>query len=711
MQHSSHTYDISYVSAIFRPLRRCVATVPEQVLDDRDQWFLWAPVFIATGIGTFFLLPADPDLPETLLPLMTFCIGIAVTPRHSIRRIILIAGLCLSLGFAAAGISSRISGKPPIGSSLLLINATGIITRIQPGQKTTRIRLRHVRNSAGQTIAPGEIDLIVSNKFIDNQVRYRKVVFNARIRPPDPPEIPGGYDPQRRAWFDGVSASGFVWRFDALEEKSGILPDIDRVRLHIAQAFRSAMPERTAEIAVALTVGERRGIRQGDIDILRDSGLAHLLAISGLHIGLVAGMTFFILRAILALIPSLALRYPIKKIAASGALPVAFLYMLLAGGTIPTQRAFIMTAIVLLAVLADRRAISLRLVAIAAIAILLTTPYALTGASFQMSFAAVTVIVAVYEQAGDRIRLQFYPDGDPSILQRSGRWLILTLSTTLISTLAAGIATAPFAAHHFGQFALYGLLANIFAVPVAAYIVMPSLLLFVLLLPFGAIGIIAAIADWGIARILGWAEFVATLPNAAIDGLSLPLSPLIAISLGCLWLLIWRQPIRFAGLLPIGCAIALTITARQPDLIIERTGKWVAFRSADRTVDSLGEGHVSGYMRRKLDIGLGHQPVISDMRCDVIGCRFQAGSHHIAFAIKGHALAEDCRQPGILISREPAPRNCPEPGLIIDRFDLWRYGAHAIVLTGDRVIVETVHDHQGCRLWSRHPACRPAENQ
>lgn len=711
MQHSSHTYDISYVSAIFRPLRRCVATVPEQVLDDRDQWFLWAPVFIATGIGTFFLLPSDPDLPETLLPLMTFCIGIAVTPRHSIRRIILIAGLCLSLGFAAAGISSRISGKPPIVSSLLLINATGTITRIQPGQKTTRVRLRHVRNSAGQAVTPGEIDLIVSNKFIDNQVRYRKVVFNARIRPPDPPEIPDGYDPQRRAWFDGVSASGFVWRFDALDEKSAFLPDIDRVRLYIAQAFRSAMPERTAEIAVALTVGERRGIRQGDIDILRDSGLAHLLAISGLHIGLVAGMTFFILRAILALIPSLALRYPIKKIAASGALPVAFLYMLLAGGTIPTQRAFIMTAIVLLAVLADRRAISLRLVAIAAIAILLTTPYALTGASFQMSFAAVTVIVAVYEQAGDRIRLQFYPEGDPSILQRSGRWLILTLSTTLISTLAAGLATAPFAAHHFGQFALYGLLANIFAVPVAAYIVMPSLLLFVLLLPFGAIGIIAAIADWGIARILGWAEFVATLPNAAIDGLSLPLSPLIAISLGCLWLLIWRQPIRFAGLLPVGCAIALTITARQPDLIIERTGKWVALRSADRTVDILGEGHVSGYMRRKLDIGLAHQPVISDMRCDVIGCRFQAGSHHIAFAIKGHALAEDCRQPGILISREPAPRNCPRPGLIIDRFDLWRYGAHAIALTGDRVIVETVHDHQGCRLWSRHPACRPAENQ
>tara|TARA_R110000787_G_scaffold25757_6_gene72315 strand:+ start:48605 stop:50650 length:2046 start_codon:yes stop_codon:yes gene_type:complete len=681
------------------------------MLNDRDQWFLWTPVFMALGTGTFFLLPTDPTLPEILVPLMTLSAGIAVTSRHSVRGIILIAGLCLSLGFAAAGLSSRISGVSPIEKDQLLINATGIIDRIQPGQKTTRIRLSNIRDDRQQTVTAGDVDLIVSNKFIDSAIRYRHVMFSARIKPPDPSEIPGGYDPQRRAWFDGISATGFVWRLDAIDDRPASLIDIDRVRLRIAGAFRSAMPERTAEIAVALTVGERRGIRQEDIRTLRDSGLAHLLAISGLHIGLVAGMTFFVLRAILALSPILALRYPIKKLAASAALPVAFLYMLLAGGTIPTQRAFIMTAIVLLAVLADRRAISLRLVAISAIAILLTTPYALTGPSFQMSFAAVTVIVAVYEQAGDKIRLQFYPEGDPSVLQRTGRWLILTLCTTLVSTLAAGIATAPFAAHHFGQFALYGLLANILAVPVAAYIVMPALLLFVLLLPFGTISVIASLADWGIEQILGWAEFVAGLPNAALNGLSLPLTSVIAISLGSLWLLIWRQPIRFAGLLPVGLAIALTIISKQPDLIIERTGKWIALRSADKSVETIGEGYVSNFMRHKLDIGLGHQPVVSNMRCDVLGCRFQAGSHDIAYAIRGPALSEDCRQRGILISREPVPRNCPGPDIIIDRFDLSRYGAHAITLSGDSLILTTVHDYQGCRAWSRHPACRLPDNQ
>ncbi|MEQ9199283.1 MAG: ComEC/Rec2 family competence protein [Rhodospirillales bacterium] len=711
MQHSSYTYDISYISAVLRLFRRCVAAVCDQILEDRDQWFLWTPVLIATGIGTFFLLPADPSPAQTIAPLMTVCAGLAFTPRYSVRRIIMTAIMCLSLGFAAAGVSSRISGTPPIEKRLVLIDATGIVTRIQPARNTTRFRLHDVRQSDGQKITGGAIDLIVSNKFIDREVRYRRVIFNARIEPPDPPDIPGGYDPQRRAWFDGISASGFAWRFEAAEGPVAGGADIDRVRLYIATALRSSLPERTAEIAVALTIGERRGIHQSDIEILRVSGLAHLLAISGLHIGLVAGMTFFVLRAVMALSAFITLRYPIKKLAAAAALPVAFLYMLLAGATVPTQRAFIMTAIVLLAVLADRRAISLRLVAIAAIGILLTTPYALTGASFQMSFAAVTLIIAVYEQASDRFRSRFHSGRDMSLIRQSASRVASTLGTTLISTLAAGIATAPFAAYHFGQFALYGLLANILAVPLAAYTVMPALLLFVLLLPFGVADPVAGIAGWGIAQILDWAEFVAGLPNAALDGLFLPHSSLILISTGGLWLLIWRRPLRFAGLFPLGLAIILIIMREQPDLMVERTGKWIAVRLSDQSVEIAGTRHIGDFTRRKLDISLGHQPGSPELRCDVIGCRVRLGPHQISYAISGHALAEDCRQPGILISREPAPRNCLGPDIVIDRFDLWRYGAHAITLSGAGPSIETVHDHQGCRAWSRLPACRPRKRQ
>ena len=213
--------------------------------------------------------------------------------------------------------------------------------------------------------------------------------------------------------------------------------------------------------------GERSAIPPAVMAAVRDSGLAHLLAISGLHIGLVAGILFFGLRGALALVPPLALRYPIKKWAAAAAIPGAFAYALVAGATVPSQRAFLMIGLVLLAVLLDRRGLSMRTVAWAAVIILLLHPESLLGASFQLSFAAVTALIAGYEVVRGRRRLG--GNGPPVIWRR----ILFYVGGVALTTLIAGAVTAPFAAYHFNRLAAYGLAANLIAVPVTALWIMP----------------------------------------------------------------------------------------------------------------------------------------------------------------------------------------------------------------------------------------------
>jgi len=271
---------------------------------------------------------------------------------------------------------------------------------------------------------------------------------------------------------------------------------------------------------------------------IRDSGLAHLLAISGLHIGLVAGILFIWVRAMLALVGPLALRYPIKKWAAATAIAGALAYALIAGSTVPTQRAFLTVGLVLAAVMLDRRGLSIRLVAWAALAILIVQPESLLGPSFQMSFAAVTALIASYEVISERRRYDDYGNSTlPPWLRKAGLYLIGVALTTLI----AGIATAPFAVFHLNRFADYGLAANLLAVPVTAMWVMPSAVVAFLLMPFGMEGLALASMGWGVDVIIKVAETVAGWDGAVTLVSAMPTAALCAIVLGGLWLALWRR--------------------------------------------------------------------------------------------------------------------------------------------------------------------------
>ena len=266
------------------------------------------------------------------------------------------------------------------------------------------------------------------------------------------------------------------------------------MRQTITTKIRAVLKGVSGTIAAALMTGERSAIPEDVMTAIRDSGLAHLLAISGLHIGLVAGIIFFGARGLLALIPPLALRFPIKKWAALAAIAGAFAYAFIAGATVQTQRALLMVGMVLVAVILDRRGLSIRLVAWAALAILVVAPESLLGPSFQISFAAVTALIATYETLSERRQYREY---EHSRLPPWVREAMFYLAGVALTTLIAGVATAPFAIFHFNRFAGYGLAANLIAVPVTALWVMPWAMAAFLLMLFGFEAAALTPMGWG----------------------------------------------------------------------------------------------------------------------------------------------------------------------------------------------------------------------
>jgi competence protein ComEC len=477
--------------------------------------------------------------------------------------------------------------------------------------------------------------------------------------------------------------------------------------LVISERILAALPGESGAIAAALMTGARGAIPEATLTAMRDSGLAHLLAISGLHVGLVAGLLFFGIRASLALVPALALRYPIKKWAAASAALGAFAYLALTGASVPTQRAFLMVGLVLLGILLDRSALSFRLIAWAAVVVLAVAPESLLSPSFQMSFAAVAALIAAYEVLRDRWRRLF---GGRGAIGGPLSWAGRQVSGAALSSIIAGLATAPFAVYHFNRIAWYGLAANVVAVPLTALWIMPWALVAFALMPFGAEGLALAPMGWGIEVVLAVARQVAAWPGAVSLVAVMPIGALVSIALGGLWLCLWRRPWRLLGVLPIAAGALATSLAVPPDVLVSGDAKLMAVR------DGAGGLYLSSAKLRRFDAGIWRrrlgledsepwprlgQAAEGRLSCDPLGCIYRVRGQVVALSGDGRALADDCAVASVVISREPVRGRCQGPGLVIDRFDLWRQGGHAIWLGDKEIRVETVRDRRGARPWVR----------
>lgn len=488
------------------------------------------------------------------------------------------------------------------------------------------------------------------------------------------------------------------------EKGAGLAGRLSGLRFDVAARIMAGAPEEASRgIAAALLTGDRSGIGDGALQAMRDSGLAHLLAISGLHVGLVAGILFAVARASLALIGPVAVRYNVKKWAAVAALLGALAYVLLAGVSVPTQRAYLMTALVLIAVLLDRTSLSFRLVAVAATVVLLLAPESLLSPSFQMSFAAAMALIAIYEAL--RGGLMRWASGQTFAMRPT-----LYLGGVLLTTLVAGFATGPYAMFHFNRIADYGLLANLLAVPITGLWVMPFGLLALALIPFGAEELALVPMGLGIDAVLWIAEKVAALPGAVTLVPATSGTVLGIITLGLLWLCIWRRRWRFLGLVPIAAGLALVMVARGPDILIEGEARLMAARDETGTLwlSSRQRARFAGesWLRMGGQEGTNTWPIrdglaANGMRCDALGCRQLIRDQWVAFVLDARALTEDCARADVVISVVPVRKNCPSPHTIIDRFDVWRDGGVSIWLEPGGARVSSVREVRGNRPWSR----------
>lgn len=695
-------------------MKQIAAPLVALFVAERSRWALWVPVGLGLGIAAYFSLPEEPPLWAGAVLLAAAAVtgfglaGPPAQPRRGVRIAALVVAI-VAAGFTAAQVRTAAVEAPMLRTKVGPTTVAGRIERVEMLAGGIRVTLSQVEigGLAGRS-TPERVQLRLRGEQPPLQPGQR-VRVRAELSPPAPPAAPGAFDYQRQSFFEGRGAVGFAYGRATVtaaregSERGRIGLAVANARQWIGERVRAAVPGPSGAVATALITGETGAIPEANLVAMRDSGLAHLLSISGLHIGLVAGIVFVGVRSLLALIQPIALRHPIKKWAALVAVAGAGAYTLLAGATVPTQRSFLMVGLVFLAVLLDRRGLSMRSLAWAATAILLLTPETLLTASFQMSFAAVTALIAWYEWVHDRDRRR----GElPSWPMR----LVWYLGGVAATTIIAGAATTPFAAYHFNRVAGYGVAANLMAVPLTSLWIMPWAVLAFVLMPLGLDGPALTAMGWGVEAVLWTAAEVAAWPGSASMVPAIPMWGLVAVAVGGLWFCLWRQRWRLLGVAGLAAGAVAAVTAVPPDLLVSGEGRLVAAR------DASGELMVSSLRAerflRKSWLQRNGQTATAPrwpqygasedgrLACDGLGCIYRVGGHVVAIARLPDALDEDCAAADIVVSLVPGRSRCTSPATVIDLADLRRLGAHALWLSDGKVRVVSVNERRGNRPWA-----------
>lgn len=689
------------------------------LLAERARWGLWVPVGLALGIGGYFSLRFEPPLWLGVVSSGGLGLAVWAARRHAHLPLLLLTLLVPALGFTAAQGQTWWMQAPVLHQDWGQVEITGLVVDSEPLPEGARVLLAALIIDRVPAIdTPARVRLRLPGKApppaAGTWIRGR-----AFLRPPPEPAAPGAYDFQRWAFFAGIGGVGQIRSWEPLPvggpAPSGLLTlalALERARQWIGLRVTTVLgPGEAPAMTIALLNGEQSGIPRPAMEAMRISGLAHLLSISGLHVGLVAGLVFFTVRALLALIPPLALRYPIKKWAAGVGLLAAAGYVLLVGTPVPTLRSLIMTAVVLLAVLTDREALTMRLVALSALLVLLYDPSSLLGPSFQMSFGAVVALVAAYEALTPRLRLWRQGAG---WLRRGG----IALLGMFLSSVVATIATAPYSIYHFQTFAVYGVCANLIAIPLTSLWVMPWNLVVYLALPLGLEAWPLWLMNLGVTAVLWVARLAANLSGASWYFPAMPIWGMVSVSLGGVWLCLWQDRWRLWGLGPVLLGCSSLMQVEQPDILVAASGAPIALRTAEGglQVSSRARSHsftLESWLRRE---GRGAEPMAQlavwprkgkisadgRVRCDGLGCIYHPRDGvSVALIRDSAALGEDCAQVSVVITPLPAGR-CAAP-LVIDGWRLRRDGAHTLTFTASGVRVESVHAWRGDRPWTPRP--------
>ena len=547
------------------PLVQAVTWNPLQALAQaRGILFPWVPVIMAISIGAWFALPWEPGLGFYLSALTLLLAAVALWlwgPELGHPVAVMVA--CLALGVLAAGARVHLVAAPvlefryygPVQGRIVEIDRSQsdrlrltldrvVLARLPPARTPARVRVSLHGAQGFFAPDPGQV-----------------VILTASLAAPEGPVEPGGFDFQRMAWFARLGAVGYTATpVLLLAPPEPGAQRLNRIRTRLSNAIQAAVPGDAGAFSSGVMTGDRSGLSRQAVDDLRKSSLMHLLAISGMNMAFLIGFVFALLRYGVALVPPLALRVNAKKVAAVASLGVAWFYLQLSGANVATERAFIMVVVMLGAVLFDRRALSLRSVAVSACVLLLVKPESLLEPGFQMSFAATTALIAGFGAIEGGV-----------LRGRIGKWAMPAF-TLVASSLLAGLATAPYGAATFNRIADFGFFANLLTVPVMGAVVMPAGAIAALVAPLG----LAAVPLWVMGRGSAWILWVSHW-IAGLDGaVTMVPTPgpwvLPLISLGALWLILWRGPLRAAGCLVVVLALVLWAQVERPALLISADG-------------------------------------------------------------------------------------------------------------------------------------------
>ena len=678
--------------------------LPLQALQSgRVMLFPWIAVLMACSVAVWFAVPIEPGPASYALAAGIAALGVALGFwGPDLGRPLAIGIAALAAGWLAAGVRAhtvqapilefryygpvegRIVGIDRSQSDAMRLTLDQVTLReVAPDRTPDRVRISLQTDQPWLTPVPGQV-----------------VILTASLAAPEGPVEPGGFDFRRMAYFDRLGAVGYTQTPVLLlkEPRDGALP-IERLRRSLTAGMLEHMEGQAGAFAAGAMTGDRSAITADTVQALRDSSLAHLLAISGMNMAFLTAFVFALTRYGLALVPYVALRLNTKKMAAVVSLAVAAFYLMLSGANVATERAFIMIAVVLGAILLDRRALTLRSVAVAGVILMLTKPETLLEPGFQMSFAATIALIAGFAALDASIYRQKMP-----------RWMI-PVFTLVLSSVIAGFATAPYAAAHFNRFTDYGLLANLLTVPIMGTVIMPAGAVAALLAPFGLEALPLWVMEQGARWILFVAHWIASL-DGAVTAIPAPgpwVMPLM--TLGAIWVILWQGWIRGVGLVPVALAFGLWLLAERPVLLVSGDGKLLGLIGAEgRALSAARGGGFAAENWLENDGDLAAQVEAAE-RPGFTGAKGErwfkiGGSRAVSLTGKGAitALASACATGALVILAERATA-VPEGCRLVDGNILAATGALAVWHDGAGLRVERTH--WATRLWS--PPHRPVD--
>jgi competence protein ComEC len=554
-----------------------------------DRWTLWTPVAFGLGAAAYFSLLREPQAWVAWVGLAVVAALLTAAGRWSTGRpmtTVLVLTACLVGGFSAAKVRTERVKAPvaPAGSTPQRLEGW-VVDVAAPGQGGQRLLIAPARIGDWPARATPIRVRVTLRPGAPIPSPGAPVSLLAVINAPPPPASPGAYDFSRDAFFESVGGVGFAlgppvtWDTDARPPpRLALAMRINALRWALSRRIVDELGPKSGGLAAAMTTGHEAFIPRQQVDDLRTAGLAHIISISGLHMAIVGGFAFAVARLAIAAWPWLALRIPGKKWAAVFGLAAVLGYLVLSGTPPPAERAAITASVAFGAILVDRQAISLHALALAAMAVLLIQPEAVTEPGFQMSFAATAALVALAELWPRPVK-EINTPWPIRAVQGIGTWTAASLAASFV----AGLATGPFAMQHFNRVSTWGLVSNLLVAPISSFLLMPGLALGAALTPIGLGDIPLAVAGFAIELMNRVASTAAAMPHAQVVVASGPPWVLPTAFLGLLWLCLWKGPLRWAGL-PFALAVLLVPKPTPPDAWVSADGATVAVRAGREAV-------------------------------------------------------------------------------------------------------------------------------